>query len=88
MQVPGVGEVSLDLSKTTTTSRTAAAVALQLKVSVNPFHLNVADVEGEVTLAKATCETPEGARRAAKRGGTWPQGRLAAAVPDAELGDA
>ncbi|MFJ7627981.1 SCO1860 family LAETG-anchored protein [Streptomyces sp. NPDC097595] len=58
--VPQVGEVTLDLSKTETTSRTAAAVALQLKVSVNPGHLNVADVKGEVTLAEATCETPKG----------------------------
>ncbi|MFI7233816.1 SCO1860 family LAETG-anchored protein [Streptomyces cyaneofuscatus] len=58
--VPGVGEVSLDLSKTETTSRTAAATALQLKVSVNPLKLNVAEVEGEVTLAEATCETPKG----------------------------
>ncbi|MCX0243157.1 SCO1860 family LAETG-anchored protein [Streptomyces drozdowiczii] len=58
--VPKVGEVTLDLSKTETTSRTAAAVALQLKVSVNPLDLNVADVKGEVTLAEATCETPKG----------------------------
>ncbi|NEC06056.1 SCO1860 family LAETG-anchored protein [Streptomyces sp. SID7909] len=58
--VPQVGEVTLDLSRTETTSRTAAAVALQLKVSVNPGHLNVADVKGEVTLAEATCETPKG----------------------------
>ncbi|WP_258050156.1 SCO1860 family LAETG-anchored protein [Streptomyces finlayi] len=59
VQVPGVGEVTLDLSRTTTTSRTAAAVALQLKVSVNPLELNVAEVYGEVTLAEATCETPK-----------------------------
>lgn len=57
--VPEVGDVTLDLSKTETTSRTAAAVALRLKVSVNPLHLNVAEVEGEVTLAEATCETPK-----------------------------
>ncbi|MFB7219224.1 SCO1860 family LAETG-anchored protein [Streptomyces sp. NPDC056227] len=57
--VPGVGEVVLDLSKTQTTSRTAAATALQLKVSVNPLELNVADVQGEVTLVEATCETPK-----------------------------
>lgn len=57
--VPGVGEVTLDLSKTGTTSRTAAAVALRLKVSVNPLKLNVADVRGEITLAEATCETPK-----------------------------
>ncbi|MFH9198299.1 SCO1860 family LAETG-anchored protein [Streptomyces anulatus] len=60
--VPGVGEVSLDLSKTVTTERTAAATALQLKVSVNPLNLNVAEVEGEVTLAEATCETPKGSK--------------------------
>ncbi|WHM39336.1 SCO1860 family LAETG-anchored protein [Streptomyces sp. BPTC-684] len=56
--VPGVGEVTLDLSSSRTTSRTAAATALRLKVSVNPLKLNVAEVEGEVTLAEATCETP------------------------------
>ncbi|WP_328909445.1 LPXTG cell wall anchor domain-containing protein [Streptomyces sp. NBC_00234] len=59
VDVPAVGEVTLDLSKTSTTSRTAAAVALQLKVAVNPLDLNVAEVNGEVTLAEATCETPK-----------------------------
>ncbi|MGW4835406.1 SCO1860 family LAETG-anchored protein [Streptomyces globisporus] len=59
VSVPGVGEVSLDLSKTVTTERTAAATALQLKVAVNPLKLNVAEVNGEVTLAEATCETPK-----------------------------
>ncbi|WP_326595740.1 SCO1860 family LAETG-anchored protein [Streptomyces brevispora] len=62
VKVPDVGEVTLDLSKTHTTSRTAAAAALQLKVSVNPLKLNVADVRGEVTLAEATCETPKAPR--------------------------
>ena len=60
VSVPGVGDVTLDLSKTVTTERTAAATALQLKVSVNPLKLNVAEVDGEVTLAEATCETPKG----------------------------
>ncbi|MFD7495789.1 SCO1860 family LAETG-anchored protein [Streptomyces sp. NPDC059832] len=59
VSVPGVGEVTLDLSKTHTTSRTAAATALRLKVSVNPLKLNVADVQGEITLVEATCETPK-----------------------------
>ncbi|MYW66587.1 hypothetical protein GTY65_21345 [Streptomyces sp. SID8379] len=59
VEVPGVGEVSLALSSTSTTSTTAAASALQLKVSVNPLKLNVAEVEGEVTLAGATCEAPK-----------------------------
>ncbi|MCX4975564.1 SCO1860 family LAETG-anchored protein [Streptomyces sp. NBC_00620] len=58
VEVPGVGSVRLDLSKTSTTSRTAAASALELKVSINPLKLNVAEVEGTVTLAGATCEAP------------------------------
>ncbi|MFF0205061.1 SCO1860 family LAETG-anchored protein [Streptomyces sp. NPDC005017] len=58
VQVPGVGEVRLDLSQRETTSRTAAATALELKVSINPLKLNVAEVEGVLTLAEATCETP------------------------------
>ncbi|MEU1272314.1 SCO1860 family LAETG-anchored protein [Streptomyces sp. NPDC005799] len=58
VKVPGVGEVRLDLSKRETASRTAAATALVLNVSVNPLKLNVADVKGTLTLAKATCETP------------------------------
>ncbi|WUJ28587.1 LPXTG cell wall anchor domain-containing protein [Streptomyces sp. NBC_00388] len=59
IHVPAVGDVTLGLSRTSTTSRTAAATALQLKVSVNPLKLNVADVQGEVTLAQATCESPK-----------------------------
>lgn len=70
VSVPGVGEVSLHLSKTVTTERTAAATALQLKVSVNPLKLNVAEVEGEVTLAEATCETPKGPKTPEKPGST------------------
>ncbi|WP_107422046.1 SCO1860 family LAETG-anchored protein [Streptomyces lushanensis] len=58
VEVPGVGEVSLELSKTRTTSRTAAAAALELQVSLNPLKLNVAEVEGTLTLAGATCESP------------------------------
>ncbi|MEU0354876.1 SCO1860 family LAETG-anchored protein [Streptomyces cyaneofuscatus] len=68
--VPGVGEVSLDLSKTETTSRTAAATALQLKVTVNPLDLNVAEVNGEVTLAGATCETPKPPKKPEEPGTT------------------
>ncbi|WP_107471186.1 SCO1860 family LAETG-anchored protein [Streptomyces monashensis] len=69
VKVPGVGEVRLDLSQRRTTTRTAAATALRLTVSVNPPsdsvrgdpQLNVADVEGTVTLAQATCESPTAA---------------------------
>ncbi|MFD9974851.1 SCO1860 family LAETG-anchored protein [Streptomyces sp. NPDC059017] len=60
VKVPGVGVVTLGLSRTGTTSRTAAATALELKVSVNPLKLNVAEVDGALTLAEATCETPSG----------------------------
>lgn len=70
VSVPGVGEVSLDLSKTVTTERTAAATALRLKVSVNPLKLNVAEVEGEITLAEATCETPKEPKTPEKPGST------------------
>ncbi|MFF8595727.1 SCO1860 family LAETG-anchored protein [Streptomyces sp. NPDC015220] len=59
VEVPGVGEVRLDLSERATTSRTAAATALRLEVSVNPLKLNVAEVEGTLTLARATCESPK-----------------------------
>ncbi|MEV7978063.1 SCO1860 family LAETG-anchored protein [Streptomyces sp. NPDC086519] len=59
VKVPGVGEVRLDLSERETTSTSAAAGALELKISVNPLKLNVAEVEGTLTLAKATCETPQ-----------------------------
>ncbi|WP_256105366.1 SCO1860 family LAETG-anchored protein [Streptomyces sp. ODS05-4] len=57
--VPGVGEVTLQLSKTATTTRTAAATALSLDVAVDPLKLNVAKVTGSVVLAEATCQTPK-----------------------------
>ncbi|MFJ5079314.1 SCO1860 family LAETG-anchored protein [Streptomyces sp. NPDC088553] len=60
VSVPQVGQVTLDLSRTSTTSRTAAATALELKVEVDPLKLGVAEVNGTVTLAEATCETPKG----------------------------
>ncbi|MEU6808578.1 SCO1860 family LAETG-anchored protein [Streptomyces sp. NPDC046831] len=65
VRVPGVGEVRLDLSQRETTSREAAATALEVTVAVNPLKLNVAEVEGTLTLAEATCETPEAARKPA-----------------------
>ncbi|MGV9250197.1 SCO1860 family LAETG-anchored protein [Streptomyces sp. NPDC003697] len=65
VRVPGVGEVRLELSQRETTSRKAAATALELTVAVNPLKLNVAEVEGTLTLAEAKCETPEAAREPA-----------------------
>ncbi|MFD9815801.1 SCO1860 family LAETG-anchored protein [Streptomyces sp. NPDC059080] len=58
VKVPGVGEVRLDLSKKQTTSTSAAATALDLRVAVNPLKLNVAEVNGRVRLAEASCTTP------------------------------
>ncbi|MFD5420815.1 SCO1860 family LAETG-anchored protein [Streptomyces sp. NPDC127069] len=63
VDVPGVGSVSLELSDTQTTSTTAAAAALRLKVSVNPLNLNVAQVDGELVLAEAHCESPKPAAK-------------------------
>ncbi|MBM7170650.1 LPXTG cell wall anchor domain-containing protein [Streptomyces sp. G44] len=75
VEVPGVGEVRLDLSKTRTTSRTAVAAALELEVSVNPLKLNVAEVEGSVTLAGAGCSAPAPAPAGEREeGGAEPQG--------------
>ncbi|MFI7400190.1 SCO1860 family LAETG-anchored protein [Streptomyces sp. NPDC049541] len=68
VKVAGIGEVRLDLSRTETTSRTAAATALELKLSVNPLKLNVAEVGGTVTLAKATCEAPPAGAQGAAPG--------------------
>lgn len=70
VEVPKVGLVSMELSGTETTSTTAAAAALRLKVSVNPLDLNVAQVEGEVVLAEAHCETPAGRPRSRPRSPT------------------
>lgn len=61
VEVPGVGEVLLALAHEETTDDTAAATALRLDVAVNPLNLNVAEVEGSITLAAADCESPEAA---------------------------
>lgn len=60
VKVAGVGDVALELAKTVKTSSTAASTALHLTVTVNPGNLNVAKVTGDVTLVKASCETPGG----------------------------
>lgn len=65
VDVPGVGTVRLALSHTETTSRTAAATALRLHVSIDPLKLNVARVEGTVTLAEAKCTSAAGKPSAA-----------------------
>jgi LPXTG-motif cell wall-anchored protein len=86
VNVPGVGEVRLDLSERETTSRTAAATALELTVSVNPLKLNVAEVQGTVTLAEATCESPAAPAAQRPAGDVKPQGAPAEEPNLAETG--
>ncbi|MDC0771765.1 SCO1860 family LAETG-anchored protein, partial [Streptomyces sp. HD] len=87
VEVPGVGDVRLDYSKTQTTSRTAAATALELKVSVNPLKLNVADVQGTLTLAKATCETPAGSAQQTDPSGAPSTGPAGDVKPQGQAAD-
>ncbi|MFZ3556656.1 MULTISPECIES: SCO1860 family LAETG-anchored protein [unclassified Streptomyces] len=87
VKVPGVGEVTLGLSNRSTTDTTAAASALQLKVHVNPLNLNVAEVDGEVTLAEATCETPKAAQAPAPKPKPEAQGEKTQAQPVADKQD-
>ena len=60
VNVPGVGKVSLWLSRKTITSHSAAATALELQVSINPLKLNVAEVTGQVELAAVSCQEGTG----------------------------
>ncbi|MER5406718.1 SCO1860 family LAETG-anchored protein [Streptomyces sp. NPDC002769] len=88
VKVPGVGEVRIDFSKAQTSSRTAAASALVLKVSINPLKLNVAEVEGTLTLAGVSCEAPAAPARpgggAAPVSEVTPQGAAAQAPAPAK----
>lgn len=58
--LPGVGQVEVEFSQKTVTTRTAAATALQVKVTVNPGQLNVVRVSGTVELASVTCALGQG----------------------------
>ncbi|MCG6496726.1 hypothetical protein [Kitasatospora sp. A2-31] len=60
VDVPLVGGVSIEFSKRTTTSTTAAASALEVQIEVNPLDLNVAKVTGKITVASVSCEKPTG----------------------------
>lgn len=83
VNVAGVGDVRLALSQKETTSSTAAATALELDVHVNPLKLNVAEVQGTVTLVNATCESPAGTA-----GGSGPATDESGPAPaDAPAGD-
>ncbi|MFG3053833.1 SCO1860 family LAETG-anchored protein [Kitasatospora sp. NPDC048239] len=58
VDVPLIGSVSVEFSKKSTTSATAAASALEVQVEVNPLNLNVAKVSGKITVASVSCEKP------------------------------
>ncbi|MFB8239900.1 SCO1860 family LAETG-anchored protein [Kitasatospora purpeofusca] len=58
VDVPLVGSVSVEFSKKTTTSTTAAASALEVQVAVDPLNLNVAKVTGTIRIASVSCEKP------------------------------
>ena len=58
--VPGVGSVDITFSPRTTTSTTAAASALEVDVALNPLQLNVAKVDGTITVASVSCVKPGG----------------------------
>ncbi|MFF8773269.1 SCO1860 family LAETG-anchored protein [Kitasatospora sp. NPDC015120] len=58
VDVPLVGSVTVEFSRKATTSTTAAASALEVKVAVDPLDLNVAKVTGTVTVASVSCEKP------------------------------
>ncbi|MFJ8434293.1 SCO1860 family LAETG-anchored protein [Kitasatospora sp. NPDC094019] len=58
VDVPLVGSVSVEFSRKSTTSTTAAASALEVQVAVDPLNLNVAKVTGTITVASVSCEKP------------------------------
>jgi LPXTG-motif cell wall-anchored protein len=60
VDVPNVGEVTVTLRKTETTSRTDAKAAVDLDISLEPTKPGVVGVKGDITLAEATCKTPQG----------------------------
>ncbi|MET8541922.1 SCO1860 family LAETG-anchored protein, partial [Kitasatospora sp. NPDC004799] len=60
VDVPLIGNVSVEFSKKTVTTTTAAASALEVQVEVNPLNLNVAKVTGKITVASVSCEKPSG----------------------------
>lgn len=88
VEVPGVGTVRLSLSQRETTSATAAATSLRLQVSVDPLRLGVEKVEGTVTLAQATCRSPQPASESpAPSGRSAPLAQSVAPSPKTDLAE-
>ncbi|GAA1959418.1 hypothetical protein [Kitasatospora viridis] len=63
--VPGIGTLDVQFSPRTVTSTTAAASALVIQLAVNPLNLNVAKVDGTITVASVSCAEPQGASASA-----------------------
>ena len=76
VEVPGIGVVDVEFSKKSVTSRTAAATALGVTVTVNPAQLNVVKVSGSVELASVSCALGK-----QHGGGTPPRHSSAPAAP-------
>ncbi|MEY9944149.1 hypothetical protein [Kitasatospora sp. GAS1066B] len=58
VDVPAIGSVDIEFAPRSTTSSTAAAAALSVHVALNPLNLNVAKVDGTITVASVSCVTP------------------------------
>ncbi|GAB2715673.1 hypothetical protein [Kitasatospora kifunensis] len=61
VDIPAIGGVDIDFSPRSTTSTSAAAAALTVRVALNPLNLNVAKVSGTITVASVSCQKPTGA---------------------------
>ncbi len=84
VDVPAIGSVDVEFSKKTVTSSTAAASALEVQVAVNPLNLNVAKVNGKVTVASVSCEKPVPAAVPAAATSPAPSGPAGSASPTAQ----
>ncbi|WP_329568650.1 hypothetical protein [Kitasatospora sp. NBC_01266] len=58
VDVPAIGSVDIEFAQHSTTSTTAAAAALSVHVVLNPLNLNVAKVDGTITVASVSCVKP------------------------------
>jgi LPXTG-motif cell wall-anchored protein len=81
VEVPGVGVVDVQFSKKSVTSRSAAATALAVTVTVNPAELNVVKVSGTVELASVSCTSGGG-----RHGGTPPTAPAGGGAPSTGSG--
>ncbi|MFE1316836.1 SCO1860 family LAETG-anchored protein [Kitasatospora phosalacinea] len=81
VDVPAIGSVDVEFAKKTVTSSRAAASALEVKIALNPLNLNVAKVNGTVTVASVSCEKPVAAVAPAAAVSSPPASSPAASAP-------